>query len=323
MGSDSNSIIQIKDELKSDGDRVRIGLRMQLTGNGVLGEGTLEGQEESLTTYSDDIYIDQLRHAVRSNGRMSEQRVPFSIRAEARDGLRDWWADRIDTWGFNQLCGNTAQTDVRFTGLQAAIAPSAGAESRIIYGPLDATTENSLSASESGSANFQLTMIDKAMNRAKTSTPLIRPVRVGGNNKFVLFIHPDQEYDLKTDATANRVTWYDATRARLQGGEDKSANGIYSGALGEYNATVIHCSTRIPLAPSTTTVRRAVFCGAQSAAMAFGRGYGGNRMDWHEEGFDYMQQLGVSAGLIAGLKKLVFNNIDFGSIVLSSHAEAP
>ena len=323
MGKTSNSLIQIKDETqKNAGDRIRIGLRMQLSGNGVQGDGTLEGSEESLTTYTDDIFIDQLRHAVRSAGRMSEQRVTFSIREEAMMGLRDWWADRIDTWFFNQISGNTGQSDTRFTGNQATIAPSTtSGNSRIIYGPVS-TTENSLSAA-SASGDFQLTLIDKAITMAKTASPLIRPLRVNGESKYVCFLHPHQVYSLRTDATANRITWYDTQKARVQGGEmDK--NPIFSGALGEYNGVIIHENTRVPIAPSTTTVRRAIFCGAQAAAISYGRESGTpNKMSWVEELFDYGNQLGVSAGMIAGLKKLQFNAIDFGTIVISTHAEAP
>ena len=84
VGDDTDSLIQIKDETsKSAGDQVTYGLRMQLSGLGVLGDGTLEGNEEALTTYSDALIINQLRHAVRSQGRMSQQRVPFSVRDEA------------------------------------------------------------------------------------------------------------------------------------------------------------------------------------------------------------------------------------------------
>ncbi|MEJ0071192.1 MAG: DUF4043 family protein [Pseudomonadota bacterium] len=84
MGTSSASVIQIKDELqKGSGDKITYGLRMQLSGTGVLGDGTLEGNEESLTTYSDAVILYQLRHAVRSAGRMSQQRVPFNIRDEA------------------------------------------------------------------------------------------------------------------------------------------------------------------------------------------------------------------------------------------------
>ncbi len=45
-GPTSASIIQIKDELsKSAGDKITYGLRMQLTGTGVIGDGTLEGRK--------------------------------------------------------------------------------------------------------------------------------------------------------------------------------------------------------------------------------------------------------------------------------------
>ena len=71
IGDGTSSMIQVKDETsKSAGDQVTYGLRMQLSGNGVLGDGTLEGNEEALTTYSDALVINQLRHAVRSQGRM-------------------------------------------------------------------------------------------------------------------------------------------------------------------------------------------------------------------------------------------------------------
>jgi N4-gp56 family major capsid protein len=319
MGKGSDSLCQILDETqKGPGDRIRVGLRMQLSGAGVASDGTLEGQEEELTTYTDDVYIDQLRHAVRSKGRASQQRVSFEVRDEAKMGLKDWWADRIDTWFFNQLAGNTTQSDTRYTGMQATIAPSTTAgNARIIYGPDDETTENSLS-SASASNNFQLSLLDRAIALARTATPLIRPL---ANDKFVCFLHPWQVYSLRTDATANRITWYDTQKARVQGGE--MDNGIFTGALGEYNGVILHQNNRIPAAGAVTTVRRAVFCGAQAAAIAFGQDNGPSKMTWVEELFDYDNKLGVAAGLIGGLKKLQFNSIDFGSIVISTHAEAP
>src|SRR5437868_15055328 len=77
IGEGTNALIQIKPELKkSAGDKVTTTLRMQLQGAGVMGDGTLEGNEEALTTYTDNLFIDQLRHAVRSKGKMSDQRLP-------------------------------------------------------------------------------------------------------------------------------------------------------------------------------------------------------------------------------------------------------
>ena len=57
IGESADSLIQFTTETQKDkGDRVTVGLRMQLTGAGVQGDGTLEGNEEALTTYTDALY---------------------------------------------------------------------------------------------------------------------------------------------------------------------------------------------------------------------------------------------------------------------------
>ena len=69
MGESSDSLIQVlNDTKKGAGDRITVGLRVQLAGTGIQGDGTLEGNEEALTTYTINVFIDQLRHAVRSSG---------------------------------------------------------------------------------------------------------------------------------------------------------------------------------------------------------------------------------------------------------------
>ena len=80
MGSGSDSMIQIQEDTqKGPGDRIRTTLRMLLSGDGIGGDGTLEGNEEALTTHTDDILIDQLRHAVRSGGKMLNLLLPCTI----------------------------------------------------------------------------------------------------------------------------------------------------------------------------------------------------------------------------------------------------
>ena len=91
---------------------------------------------------------------------------------------------------------------------------------------------------------------------------------------------------------------------------------------------VLHESTRIPngvnssTGAAQTSVRRAVFLGAQAAAIGFGQGHSFKQYTWKEELFDYGNQLGVSAGCIGGLKKTTFNSVDFGCITLSTYAAA-
>lgn len=189
MGTSDSSLIQVKTETKKDaGDKITFGLRRLLTGSGIQGDDTLEGNEESLVTYSDSVFIDQLRHAVRSDGKMSEQRVPFSVREEARSGLQDWWIERLETCAANQLTGYASQADTRYTGNQVALEPStAGSVTRIIVGNGEGT-EASLSATTTHA--IKLSDLDKAVAYAKTQTPRIRPVRVDGKEMFVCFLHP-------------------------------------------------------------------------------------------------------------------------------------
>jgi N4-gp56 family major capsid protein len=145
-------------------------------------------------------------------------------------------------------------------------------------------------------------------------------VKVAGDDMYVLFLHPRQIKDMRIDATAARVTWYDAQKSAMTGGRVEN-NPIFTGAQGVYNNTIIHESTRVPHGGSSATLtntHRAIFCGAQAACMAFGQGFGASRMSWMEELFDYGNQLGVSAGMIAGLKKNVFNSADFGVLTLTT-----
>lgn len=318
MGRDSNAVIQIQEDTsKGAGDRVRTILRMLLTGAGISGDGTLEGNEEALSTFTDDVVVDQLRHAVRSGGKMSEQRIPYSVREEARMGLADWWSDRIDSWFMNQVAGNVAQSDTRYTGMNSATAPTTN--HRITAGA--STTDGSISVT---AQEFNtLNLIDEAVVKAKTLSPQVRPIRINGEDKFVLFLHPHQVRAMRT--ATDTGTWLDIQKANMQGGTTRN-NPIFTGALAEHNGVIIHESTRVPLGCDdsgtvNSNVRRAVFCGAQAACLAFGRGYGPNQMSWVEELFDYRNQLGVSAGLIGGLKKTVFNSADFATITISTWAQ--
>ena len=316
IGSGSGSIIQLMDDTsKGAGDRIRTILRMQLSGEGIQGDSTLEGQEEALITYTDDVVINQLRHAVRSKGNMSEQRIPFSVRNEARIGLQDWWADRFDTSIINQLSGNTAQTDTRYTGNQAVTATDSNHEFR----PNSKSSDATLSAADA----MSLTLLDSLVEKAETLSVPIRPVMVGGQPHYVLYMHPSQVTSLRTSTDTGQ--WLDIQKAAMQGGR-VADNPIFTGALGVYNGVVLKKNNRIPLGVNgTSTVantRRAIFAGAQSACIAFGRDHGPNQMTWVEELFDFQNQLGVSAGSVFGVKRTIFNSESFGCIVLPTYATA-
>jgi N4-gp56 family major capsid protein len=325
IGTSSNSLIQtLTEPSKGAGDTVYVGLRMQLSGAGIAGDDTLEGSEEALTYYRDSVVIDQIRNAVRSSGKASEQRVPYSMREQAREALSDWIAGMLDLSFFNQIAGYTTESDTRKTGMQATTAATTG---RILVANSgaggSASTEASLStvATPATNAILKLADIDRCVAYAKTASPMIRPVKVGGDDYYVMFLHPNQVWKLRSDT--NTAQWNDIQKAAMMGGQIRD-NPLFTGALGIYNGVVLHESARVPLtvASADGNFRRAIFCGAQSAVVAFGQDNSGMKTSYSEELFDYGNQLGVAAGLIWGLKKCQFNSADFGTIVVSSYAPA-
>ncbi|MFN7611560.1 MAG: N4-gp56 family major capsid protein, partial [bacterium] len=237
----------------------------------------------------------------------TEQRIPWSIREEAKDGLVDWWAGRMDTAFFNQLCGYTPATDLRFTGNNAVLAPTN------VVRPNARANDESLTTGD----EFTLQLIDTAVARAKLATPVLRPLKIGGKDKYVMFLHTNQVTQLRTNTAAGQ--WLDIQKAATTGDGSRD-NPIFTGALGEYNGVILHESTRITNGVNSSTgavdtdVRRAVLCGAQAAVIGFGGGMSFGGWDWNEELFDYGNQLGVEAGCIFGLKASRFNSADFAKI---------
>lgn len=327
MGESSDSLIQVKTELtKSPGDRITFGLRNLLTGDGVVNDETLKGNEEALVTNDDSIYIQQLRHAVKSKGKMSEQRVPFSVRDEAKDGLSNWWKERFEVIGFNHLCGYTPETRLQYNGGNTITAPTLK-----LYSSVDHTSDETLDSSDT----FYLSVIDAAVEKIRTTTPRIRPLRLGGKDYYVLFLHEYCATDLRREVSATSgPAWFNIQRSAMEGGKI-TGNPIFTTALGEYHGVILHRSKYLTYGVNSstgaaiTTVRRNVLCGAQAACIAFGRDNGPTRFNWVEELDDYQNQLGVKAGSIFGVKKTTFRieddsaaAFDYGAMVISSYGAA-
>ena len=315
-GKDEDSLIQIfGDTNKSSGDRIRVPLEMALTGAGVSGDNTLEGNEEAITYYYDDLVINQKRHAVSVAGRMTEQRSLLPLRENARRRLQNWIAELLDYSLMNHLAGNTnadGSTLLKSNGNVAVTAPSSG---NIIYHGAGAASDASLSTT----ATFTIDLLDKGKEKAETSTPMIRPLMIDGEEKYVCFMHNYQVYDMRVSSATTTGQWFDINKAALMGGEG-SKNPIYTGALGEYNGIILHRSFRMP--SMATNTRRAVLCGAQAGILAFGQESGLNKLTWVEEEKDYKNKFSVGAGLIYGLKKAVYNSADFATVVLATYAAA-
>ena len=259
--------------------------------------------------------------------------MPFSVREECRLGIQDWYAERIDQAVAFHLAGYSDMTDTVYTGNQHPLAPlgngvASDGTKRWIYG--DANTGTLTEASISSAQTFALSVLDRAVTIAKTTSPLIRPLKLGNQSYYVCFLHPDSVRDLRTNT--NTGQWLDIQKAAMMGGEIED-NPIFTGALGVYNGVVLHEWTRLPgdaryPISNNSSVRRNVFAGAQACALAWGKGYM-DEPNYVEDTFDYKRQFGVSVQTIWGVKALRFGTasggtgVDFGKIVISSYATAP
>lgn len=312
---EDNSAILIVDDLqKHAGDQVTYGVSQLMSGPGVLDLNTLTGQEEAVQTYSDSLFIHELAHATLLVGAISNQRVLYDRRKVGRNRLADWYAARVDHSGANQLGGISAQTDTRYTGLQAAVAPSAG---RQVW-PGAVTDSATL-----GVTNIMdLTLIDLAKLKAKALTTGIRPIKVGGKTFYVWIGHPVQVTNMRTNTATGQ--WLDIQKSAMTGG-DIGDNPIFWSALGMYNQVLLHENARVPNAQSNAgaivaNTKRSLFLGAQAATLAFGRSEGeSQKFRWLEELRDFGRQLGVGVSGVWGLKKIVYNSIDFGTIVIDTY----
>ena len=340
---DQMNFVQLFDEpMKGPGDSIKYDLIPNISGPGVLGDAPIAGQETPFTWFQDTLTINQQRQAELLVGRMSQQRVPYSMRDSGKVTLANWWKENIDVGLLNVLGGNTAQTNVAFTGLQAPTAPDTN---HLIFGG-DATSEATLDSADV----FAISDIPRIVALAQgTLTWPIKPVVIKGVEiAGVMFLHPLQVRDLKTNFTAGE--WGDIYRAALQGGQI-TGNPVFTGAIGMYENVVLHQDAHVPwgdnaqnlvfdaitktnvaaptslgaAASGTTSVARAIFVGAQAAAISFGgeAGPAGKplRVRWYEELLDAGNQLRITAGMIWGCKKTIFNSEDYATIVVSTFAE--
>jgi N4-gp56 family major capsid protein len=209
--------------------------------------------------------------------------------------------------------------------LQAATAPSpnaaAAVPSRHIVAPYPGGT-NTDADSLTSSHPMDIRLIDIAVAWAKSITAGVRPMVVSGRKVHIQCMHPSQVTDLRTSTTTGQ--WLDIEKAAMSGG-DVGDNPIWWEAVGMYHNVLLHENARVPNAVTNAgavkaNTKRSIFMGAQAATLAFGR-YPGeqNRFRWLEELRDFGRQMGIGVSSIWGVKKVIFNSVDFGSIAIDTY----
>ncbi len=329
VGEGENNIIQRKTELDSDaGDRISYDLSVQLRGKPTSGDKRVKGKEENLKFFTDEVAIDQLRHAVSAGGKMSRKRTVHNLRQVAKDRLSDYWAQYIDEMHFIYLSGARGINedfleDADYAG-HASNPIQAPDTAHILFAGA-ATSKATLANTDV----FDRTLIERAQTRARMmratdpSTASMLPVTINGEPHFVALMSPFQEFTLRTD-TGDKG-WLEIQKAAAAAEGRNSP--IFKGGLGMINNTVLHShESAIRFsdygATGNLSAARALFMARQAGVVAYGTA-GGLRFTWKEEMDDYDNEPTVVAGTIIGVKKTRFNGKDFGVMALDTYAPDP
>ena len=291
MGEGPGSAIQVKQMEEGKGKDVTFGLVSQLTGSAITGDSSLEGNEQSLSTFSNTVSTNQKRLAVRDTGKFANSKVLYDFRSTSLDLLKTQYSELIDADIFSAL-STTSGTHAYYRA-DASASVYATSDPKAALEAADGITLADISAMKTlaqigGSANYRM-----------------RPIRVDGNDYYVLVLHPEVAYDLF------ELDEFQQIQREAQNRGD--SNPLFSGALGIYNGVVIHAHEGVNTfdngGGAAVKGSRNLFMGAQAACFAES-----SDMMWVEKTFDYGNQLGISASKIYGVDISDYNSKDYGVI---------
>lgn len=316
LGKDSNSMIQHITELKKTdkGARAVITLLADLEGDGVVGDRTLEGNEEVMKSYDQVIRIDQLRNANRNEGRMADQKSIVNFRENSRDKLAYWAADRMDQLAMLTLAGKsyayhptgTTRIGSDLKNLEFAadvVAPSAkrvgrwdGTNKTIVIGG----GSNTVVAADTPS--WEMFVQAKAYVKENYMRGVMGD---GGEETFHALLSPMAMSKLKLDPVYRDNLRY-ATMGKGESGNQFSGNAI------KIDGIVLHEFRHVPntrLAASgskfggsgTIDGCQILFCGAQALGMA-----DIGNPEWVEKEFDFDNQPAIAIAKVLGFLKPQF-----------------
>ena len=342
-GSGPNAMVQRISELTQSekGARAVITLLADMTGDGIVGDNTLEGNEESLRAYDIVVQLDQLRFANRLAGRLADQKSVVNFREHSRDALAYAMADRIDQVAFLTMSGisyavknNGALRPVLTTGQNLSdlaysgdvTAPTSNRHRR--WDATDGLVAGSTAAVVAADTIAYSTMVAL---KAYAKDNYIRGIRgAAGEEVYHLFVTPQVMADLKLDsdflANVRNAGVRGPSNELFAGSSSLMVDGVMiheyrhvfntsgatSGASGNAGSNGYKWGANADINGAAL-----LFCGAQALAMA-----DIGLPEIVEDNFDYGNQNGISIGKILGFKKPKFNTDvtstteDFGIIRL-------
>lgn len=341
-GSGPNAMVQEISELTQSekGARAVLTLLADMTGDGIVGDNTLEGNEEALRSFDIVVQLDQLRFANRLSGRLADQKSVVNFREHSRDALAYAMADRIDQLAFLSLAG-VAYTNKNNGALRSVLtsgqnlgdltfnsdvtAATSNRHKRINGNNLAAGSVTSITASDTLKYRHIVDL------KAFAKDQYIRGMRGAGNEEmYHFFVSPQVMADLKLDSDflsnvrsagirgPNNELFAGSSSLMVDGVMVHEFRHVFntSGATAGTSSNAGSAGYKGG-ADADVDYASCLFCGAQALAMA-----DIGLPEIVEDTFDYGNQNGISIGKIFGLKKPKYNSDitgqseDFGVIRL-------
>lgn len=303
MGKSENNIIQIKEDLtKKKGDSITFALVNRLTGAGVTGSSTLEGNEEALDSRSHKLTVSKRRNAVRVSD-SEEQFSAIPLRNAGRGALMDWAQENTR----DRIIGVLGDINGVAYGTASEVQKDAWLvdnADRVLFGAAksnNASNDHSASlANIDNTADKLTTSAASLMKRiALSASPKIRPLRStsSGRRFFCVYVPSLVFRDLKTDTTitnAQRDVGLRMQNEKLFKGGDIEWDGMIFKEIDDIGVLSGVGAGSIDVAP-------VYFCGAQAV------GYGiAKRWNTVTEEFDYGDKHGVAVQEFGNFEKLTF-----------------
>ncbi|RYF41625.1 MAG: N4-gp56 family major capsid protein [Comamonadaceae bacterium] len=331
LGTGQSAMIQRITELTKTekGDQCIFQLVADLVEDGVRGDDEREGNEEAMQAYSQIITLDLLTHSVRNKGKLAEQKTVINFRAQAKDKLAQWLANRTDQLAFLTLSGisyafnnnGSPRINSSLPQLQFAADVSGPSAKRSMMwngSELVPSTTSSIASTFKPSYKMIVDLIAYAKEH------YVKPLKSGGKDYFVLLMHPTALAALKTDPDYLRAVTAVATKDGENSPWFTGANVTVDGAVIHDHNLVYTTKGAAPGAKwgagGNVNGSRTVLCGAQALGMA-----DLGPAEWDEKTFQYGSQQGINIDKMFGLLKPKFYSIydksveDFGTVTVDHY----
>jgi hypothetical protein len=345
MGKAETNIFQFRTELLEEaGKTINVPVIASLKGSGVSGSQVLDGNEEDLMNFNDQITVDWLRNGVRVP-KSTQYLTEINLMDAAKSALRSWDAEKLRD-GIIQALGsiiiaaaNSGSADSWVT-YAAATAAQKNAyltlnADRILFGSARANASSNVWATALGNVDSTNDLMSTgvgslAKRMARTTGPAntsfpnnlrIRPFKTNdGKEYFVMFCASNSFRDLKKDtviSAANR----DA-RGREGNAMDKNpifqdGDQIYDGVI--YREIPELDQLKILGAGNAgIDVDQNFLCGTQTVGIGWGQ--------QPKPVTDYIKDYGFRPGVgieeLRGQKKLSYSGVQYGCVTCLTSSTA-